>query len=150
PILRLWDLGSPRPREWRTLPNDTQNTGVTAVVLSPDGRLVVAGRQWNDRTLLAWRVTDAGLKAVALPRVEAERVALSPDGRMLALTGDSPDIQLWDLSSPVPLPRARLQGHRLPGWSGVVQALAFSADGRLLASAGRDSRLIIWDVAAGA
>ncbi len=149
PILRLWDLGTPRPREWRVLPNDKQNTGVNSVALSPDGRLVLAGRQWNDQTLLAWRVTDAGLTPVALPRVEAHRVALAPDGRTLALADDW-DIHLWDLSGPVPRPRARLQGHRLQGWSGVVQALAFSADGRLLASAGRDSRLIVWDVAAAA
>jgi WD40 repeat protein/tRNA A-37 threonylcarbamoyl transferase component Bud32 len=150
PILRLWDLGAPRPREWLALPNDSQNTGVSSVALSPDGRLVLAGRQWNDQTLLAWRVTDAGLKAVPLPRVQARRVALAPDGRTLALTGEGWDVQLWDLSSPVPQPRARLQGHRLQGWADVVHAFAFSADGRLLASAGRDSRLIVWDVATGA
>jgi WD40 repeat protein/tRNA A-37 threonylcarbamoyl transferase component Bud32 len=150
PILRLWDLGAPRPREWRVLPNDAQNTGVSSVALSPDGRLVIAGRQFNDQSLLAWRVTDSGLKAVPLPNVRAHRVTLSSDGRVLALTGDNPDIQLWDLGSPVPVLRARLAEHRLQGWSGVVQALAFSADGRLLASAGRDGGLIVWDVAAAA
>jgi WD40 repeat protein len=150
PILRLWDLGAPRPREWLTLPNDPQNTGVNSVALAPDGRLVIAGRQWNDRTLLAWRVTDAGLKPAAVPRIEAQRVALSPDGRTLALTGEGWDVQLWDLSSPVPVPRARLQGHQLQGWADVVHAFAFSAGGRLLASAGRDGRLIVWDVDAAA
>jgi WD40 repeat protein len=150
PILRLWDVSGPRPREWRTLPNDKQNTGVNSVALSSDGRLLVAGRQWNDRTLLAWRVTDAGLTPVAVPRVEARRVVLSPDGRTLALTGDGQAVQLWDLSSPVPVMRARLQGHQLQGWSDVVHAFAFSADGRLLASAGRDGRLIVWDVATAA
>jgi WD40 repeat protein len=150
PILRLWGLGGPRPREWLTLPNDKQNTGVSSVALSPDGRLLVTGRQWNDRTLLAWRVTDAGLKPASFPRVEARRVALSPDGRTLALTDDGQAVQLWDLSSPVPVERARLQGHQLQGWSDVVHAFAFSADGRLLASAGRDGRLIVWDVATAA
>jgi WD40 repeat protein/tRNA A-37 threonylcarbamoyl transferase component Bud32 len=148
PILRLWGLGPARPRAWLTLANDPRNTSVGSVALSPDGRLLVAGRGTGDRTLLAWRASDAGLKPVPVPRVEARRVALSPDGRVLALTGEGQDIQLWDLSSPVPLPWARLRGHQLQGWSDVVHAFAFSADGRLLASAGRDGRLIVWDVAA--
>jgi WD40 repeat protein len=149
PILRLWDLSQPRPRESFVLPSDRSHTSLSSISLSPDGRLIAGGRQggWGD--LLLWRVTGKGLESVRMQRAEARHVLFSPDGKTLAVAGDGQEIYLWDLSSPLPVRRAVLRGHQLPGWSGIIRSLAFSPDGRLLASTAQDRRLILWDATSG-
>jgi WD40 repeat protein len=73
-------------------------------------------------------------------------VALSPDGKMLAvgasagLTGSS--ITLFEANTGRVL-------RRLPGHAHVVRGLAFSPDGKLLASGGGDGRVALWDLQSG-
>jgi RNA polymerase sigma factor (sigma-70 family) len=69
-------------------------------------------------------------------------MALSPDGRTLAVGGWDKTIRLLHVSS-------GKQVHRLEGHRGPVRALAFSPDGRLLASGGGDKAVRVWDVATG-
>src|SRR5262249_25711871 len=64
----------------------------------------------------------------------------SPDGKMLAVAGDSKTIKLWELES------RRLRGS-LPACQTRVEALDFTHNGRVLASAGRDGTVKFWDIA---
>jgi WD40 repeat protein len=149
PVLRLWDLSTAKPREAALLPEGKQGQSITSVSLAPDGRLVAAGTEWGERVMQLWRRTGKGFEPVRMQRVEARLVLFSPDGKTLAVTDDGWDISLWDLGSPVPMRRAVLRGHQLPGWSGILRSFAFSPDGSRLASTAQDRRLIVWSTAGG-
>lgn len=67
-------------------------------------------------------------------------VAISPDGRLVAGSGNAGTIWLWDVSRPND--PTLLQGHM-----GPVMTIAFSPDGKWLASGGSDRTAKIWDLA---
>jgi WD40 repeat protein len=70
-----------------------------------------------------------------------DAVALSPDGKTLASSGDDRLIRLWDPASGKAL--GTLEGH-----AGAVRCLAFSPDGKALASGGADKLIRLWDMTA--
>jgi WD40 repeat protein len=67
------------------------------------------------------------------------RVAISPDCKLLALSGQDGLIHMVDIQSAKEL--TVLKGHRV-----AVNALAFSPSGKLLASASDDTTALLWDV----
>jgi WD40 repeat protein len=83
-------------------------------------------------------------RMVAQPGQPVYAVALSPDGRLLAIGGHDGLLELWDLAAGKK--KADLPGHKL-----AVFAVAFSPDGKVLAAAGGSSgvpgELSLWDVA---
>jgi WD40 repeat protein len=147
PILRGWDVGPAKPRPWFSLPNDKKSTSVESLAVSPDGTLLVGGRHTGDRTLLAWRITKDGPRAVPFPKTEGQLVAISPDGKALA-SAEGAALRLWDLSAPVPTLKAEVRDYRTGDFV-RVQALAFSPDGRWLASVSNGGRVLVSDAATG-
>ena len=70
-------------------------------------------------------------------------LALSPDGKTLALGTEYNTVHVWDL--PAEREVYTLRGHGQP-----VHALAFSPDGKVLASGAKDGTICLWDLATGA
>ncbi|MFJ5971149.1 hypothetical protein [Streptomyces sp. NPDC093060] len=118
-----------------------------AVALSRDGRLVAAVRAGSTASgsLGLWDVTRPDRpRRIAVPeqRTNALSLAISPDGRTLALGRVDGTIQLWDIAHrSAPHPLRTLRGH-----TGDVDSLAFAPSGRLLASAGSDGKVGLWDM----
>ena len=104
-----------------------------------------------DRTARLWDYSDAArprLLGTSLPVGQGSDngadcfVALSPDGRLLAV-GVGPSVQLWDISAPAnPVP----VGPPLDTGSRRSQVIGFSPDGHLLATGGAGNSMRLWDI----
>jgi WD40 repeat protein len=116
-----------------------------ATAATPDGKLIATGGPRD--TVYLWRperwdkVTGEGRTALT-GLGEPGRLALSPDGGLLAVACRDGSIVLWDVARGAE--RARLKGHK-----GGVTALTFSPNGPALASGGEDRDAALWDTAAG-
>jgi RNA polymerase sigma factor (sigma-70 family) len=160
--VRIWDAATGRQRCEYPLTQDLRigqpKFGFTAdgkavtpptnyhAALSPDGRLLAIG---NDRHVLPLEKCFLVFKDLATGRdvrrldklpTDVNRIAFSPDGRMLAWSGRwDPTIYLMETASG--RERRRFAGHL--GW---VLSLAFSADGERLISGSVDTTALVWDV----
>ncbi|MEV6310060.1 hypothetical protein AB0M10_15855 [Streptomyces sp. NPDC051840] len=140
--VRLWNLvdssegDTPRPlAALRAKGTKPGTTGPTALALSPNGN-TVAAIGWSENVeVVLWDVSDPRiprqlpLAAPLLPlqeRMQSDRAAFSPDGRLLATADTYGDVRLWDVSDPrSPRPRGKVED--------AGGALAFRPDGDLLA-----------------
>jgi WD40 repeat protein len=76
---------------------------------------------------------------------DPEGVALAPDGKTAAVTGEFGGLRLWNLTRGKPLP-----GGPQPRSNSLLIPLAFTRDGRILATVSSDSKTRLWDAARGA
>ncbi len=135
----LFDLGSGR----RAHLLEGHRGSVNALAFSGDGRLLASSAA--DGTALVWEAaTGRELGRFPAPLGESlrQKVALSPDGRTLAVSGH-PDftVRLFDVPGGKEL-------RRLRGLDEPALSLAFAPDGRKLA-AGGNCVIRLWDVATG-
>jgi WD40 repeat protein len=115
------------------------------MAFSPDGKLL-ASAGCEDATVRVWKVHTGEELHVLVKHHQvssdgksdgyAAGVAFSPDGKLLATSGNDQVIRLWDVTS----------GDEIDHWKIQARddALAFSADGRCLAGTSG-----VWDVASG-
>ncbi len=140
--VRLWDITDPRqPQAIAALEHPEV---VNSVAFSPDGR--TAATVGDDRTARVWNISDPRTprQVANLPgrRDAIWFAAFSPDGQLLATTGDT--ARLWDVSNPQqPRELGVLDGHAA---GQAVAAVAFRPDGRVVATAGDDHDLRLWDI----
>lgn len=136
--VRLWDAET--GEELARLTTEA-HLGFEDVALSADASTAITTTKTH---LQRWSLPDAAETHAMRARASShpfERLALSPDGTVLAVAEDE-EISLRDAGD------LRLL-HMLDGHRGPVAALRFSADGAYLASAASDETVRVWDVAAG-
>jgi WD40 repeat protein len=122
--------------------------GVSALVLSRDGKQVISGGE--DGTVRVWDLVNGReLRRFKTSWPFIAQLALSPDGRLLgavANDGRKDDIQgasprLWDLTTGKELAKQ-------PPYKSYCYSLAFAPDGKTVAIGSLDG-VRLWDVAAG-
>ncbi|GAK60796.1 WD-40 repeat protein [Candidatus Vecturithrix granuli] len=120
-----------------------ESSGITAIALSPDGRLLATGVE-EKNLIHVWELErmDAQNRSIPLELSGVEggiyQIVISPDNRWL-VNSDNFTLQLWDLqagsaSGPV----------TLTGYAGSIEALAISPDSLWLAAGGRDTNIYVW------
>lgn len=127
-IIRIWDFSTAR----ETLSIAKPIVGITSLAFSPDGRSLAAGsyegaRIWDTITGREMRILGTESRLNKNDVNAARAVALSPDGRWLAVGNEDHLVSLWDVKTGERL--RDLQAHTQP-----VRSVAFSPDGHRLAS----------------
>ena len=146
-LVKLWiDQGAKAPTGVREKAKVVLNLPpalfkpVRATAVSPDGRLVAAGR--GNQIHLFDGKTGAFLKTLVDPTLKTpdgkdansahvslvESLAFSPDGKTLA-SGSFQELTLWDVEKAAPR-------QRVGGFADRVTAIAYAADGRSFATGG--------------
>ncbi len=121
---------------WQTEPHRDQ--GLSALALSPDGRLLASGSGFEDPTIRIWEAATGRL----LVRLDghtgwAGKLVFSKDGRRLISASVDQTIRFWDTGT-------WTEAKVLRGHSDEVHGVAISEAAQLLASAGKDGDLMLW------
>jgi WD40 repeat protein len=148
--LKVWDLESGRVIHtlghtdgWVILYDNGEDSeghteGVTAVVVSPDGRLVISGSA--DKNMIVWDLVKGHKLRYFIGHSDSIRtLAVSPDGRLLLSGSNDKTLKVWDL----------VKGHELRtlvGHTEGVTTVAVTFDNRRVVSGSYDKSLIVWDL----
>jgi serine/threonine protein kinase len=125
----------PPPKELLALFGKPGQAAILGVAVSPEGRLVAAGR--DDGFVQIWdAATGKELAAFAAQRGPVQAIAFAPDGQTLATTGTDGMVRLWTSS-----------GAELGTWPGSSNLwLAYAPDGRTLVAGGTQNIVRAWDL----
>src|SRR5262249_11572702 len=109
-----------------------------------DGRLVTVNTTdyIDDATVHFWDVRSGRETLCINPQERSRKIALSPDGRLLATSGDTGKVRLWDTTTGQA--RGQWDGHK-----GRVKALSFSPDSLRLVTGGQDRTVVVWEIVSG-
>ncbi len=143
---------------------------IRAIAVSPDGKMLAAGNQWDlvanakDNTVHLWDMaSDQWVERSFAADMTPLHLAFSPDGKTLAVGGGKvieegwgyqEAIVFWDIATgqlvhsiwgaPIQPP---------PRWppfnQSLVNSIAYSPDGTLLAAGYNDGAVVLWDAAQG-
>ncbi|MEW6401000.1 MAG: NB-ARC domain-containing protein [Chloroflexota bacterium] len=138
--LQVWDLTKPDV-EPRALTG--HGDSVSAVALTPDGRLAVSGS--SDNTIKVWDLTNRDAEPPSLAGHDelVEGAAITPDGHLAVSSSQDGTVKTWDLTSREVAP------YTLPGVSiKPNHTLGITPDGRLAvcASSYSNPSFSIWDL----
>jgi WD40 repeat protein len=145
----VWQLNTGPHREVHELHTVQHQHSVTALTLALVRHLLVVGTGlggvdlWDlTRPSQPWQLSHMDGARLGIGAVEITAVAVSPDGRTLAIGTAGMGVIIMNISDTSrPLQRARLTEPE-----GLVQGLAFSPDGATLATGSSDGLLRLWDV----
>jgi WD40 repeat protein len=128
----LWELPQGRAvRSWRA-----HDSVVQDVAFAPDGGTLVSVA--TDRMAKLWDVASGAQKGACVCPAEPLALALSPDGKTMAMGGYGNCVALWTGSG-------RAMAELPVSWT--VRALAFTPSGTQLVAACDSGMLCVWDVA---
>ncbi len=138
------DLDQPKPEPKELGRHDSYVTGLalsgsTLVSGGYDGKLI----WWNAESHSKMRELPAHSRWI-------RRVAITPDGNVLASVADDMVCRLWDLASGRLIRELRGHAELTPShFPSMLYAVAISPDGRHIATADKIGRIVVWDVESG-
>jgi WD40 repeat protein len=145
--IKLWDVDTAKER----ITLQAQGPPRGDIALSADGKTLAAS-DTEAKTVTVWDV-ETGKEKATLKDVKVHRVALSPDGKVLATgtSGNTLRAQLWDVAT-----GKESVALKVEGLGPFLTALRFSPDGKILAASGYevdvdndkagDSVLHLWEL----
>jgi WD40 repeat protein len=124
-----------------------QGSSVNSAAFSPDGKSLLTADGQPDNQAHIWDIRTGSLVLTLPIGFIPDYAIYSPDGKMVATTGDNhdkPPLDLWDAASGRLL--RTIQGR--PGGINLA-GLAFAPDGKSIATGNSDNTASLWDVATG-
>jgi len=121
---------------WLTEPQ--RDRGLSAMALSPDGRLLASGSAFDDPTICIWEAATGRL----LVRLDGHtgwvgKLAFSQDGQRLISASSDQTIRFWDTGT-------WTETKVLRGNTDEIHGVAISEAAQLVASASKDGNLMLW------
>jgi RNA polymerase sigma factor (sigma-70 family) len=125
---------------------DGHRGGVIGLAFAADGETLFSAGGTGDYLVGAWDTATGALRGrLGADRDSGNALALSPDGKLLAVGGDS-SLILWDPTTRKEV--RRYNPNRFARRTHSVVSVSWSADGKLLASrSAPDWTIRVWDVA---
>jgi WD40 repeat protein len=136
-MVRLWRTSTSEP-----IVLDLHERPAPFVAFCPDGRALVTA---TPQSVQCWDAATAQPMGAAIrpgSEIAPGAVALSPDGRTIAVGSRDGAVRLWEAATATALGTAL--GHH-----GGVSAVAFRNDGQVVATAGLDDTARLWDARTG-
>jgi WD40 repeat protein len=134
-IVKIWD--TEQKSQIQTIEHDAP---IICMEITPDRQYLIAVDAKHQ--LLFWLMKTAQKHTVKVLEDLARSIAISPDGKYLALGFRNGSIQIWDAHHST-------VKHHLAQLHQQVWSLAFDPRSQLLASGGTETNLCLWDVATG-
>ncbi len=143
PFVFVWDLTS-----GKQIAKLNPGTYARGLAVSADGARVAASAYTNAtlwgksdprHLTTVWDVASGTVLARVPQGGDAECIALSPDGRLVAVSAQGKgDVRVYEVASEAERFHYRHEGE--------ITGLAFAPDGRVLAAASKEAPIILWDV----
>jgi len=141
-LIKLWSLP-----DGKLISEFMGATGmISSLAITPNGKVIVSSGEGYlsgdiERTVYLWSLPNGKLLSAFNGKTGngVWKVAITPDGKILATGNGHGTVKLWSLSREKLI--ATLQGHR-----DIVTGLAFTPDGKVLATASYDSSPKLWSV----
>jgi WD40 repeat protein len=110
------------------------------VAFLTDGKTIVTADAKGK--LMLWKFAKPSGGPYDVSKSAVNDLAVSPDGKTLAVACDDKTVKVWDLEK-------NEVKHTLTGHTEPVLCVSFSKDGKYLASGGKDHDVKLWDAANG-
>ncbi len=112
--------------------------GGSGFAFSPDGKQLVS--QHGNSVVFSDSSSGKELDSIANVDKYVIRIALSGDGKTLAVSGKDTRVVLWDVA------KSKEKAVADAFFRDIVVSMAFSPDGKTLATGSLDTRVVIWNV----
>jgi WD40 repeat protein len=133
--LKLWEIGKDEPvRSY-----SGTEAGITAIAVSPDGKLLVAGLV--DRKVRIWNIEQADAVNTLSDEAGFTAVAISPDSKQLLTGSTSGSAKLWKLDG-----KTSLRSFESADNSFASNSVAFSPDGATAFVGRSDDKIAAWRI----